>query len=215
MPLHHLPSWVPSAPQHLLATSSRQNLARKEKITDPPPIQKPSLPTHTAFCDICSHSVPARACVLSCFICVRLFATPWAVAHQPPLSMGFSRQEYWSGSLFSPPGDLPNPAIQHTSLLSPALAAGSLPPGSLVVAIYIEPPRWHSGKESTCQTGSNKAGLIPGSGRSPVEGNGYPLQYSCLGDPLDRGAWRATVHGVAKESHMTEQLRAVTWGILG
>ena len=41
-------------------------------------------------------------------------------------------------------------------------------------------------------------GLIPGSGRSLGEGNGNPLQYSCLGNPMDRGAWRATVHGVAK-----------------
>ena len=41
-------------------------------------------------------------------------------------------------------------------------------------------------------------GLIPGSGRSPGEGNGNPLQYSCLENPLDRGAWQATVHGVAK-----------------
>ena len=41
-------------------------------------------------------------------------------------------------------------------------------------------------------------GLIPGSGRSPGVGNGNPLQYSCLKNPIDRGAWRATVHGVAK-----------------
>ena len=41
-------------------------------------------------------------------------------------------------------------------------------------------------------------GLIPASGRSPGEGNGYPLQYSCLENPMDRGAWWATVHGVAK-----------------
>ena len=41
---------------------------------------------------------------------------------------------------------------------------------------------------------------IPGSGRSPGEGNGNPLQYSCLGNPMDREAWWATVHGVAKES---------------
>ena len=46
--------------------------------------------------------------------------------------------------------------------------------------------------------------LIPGSGRSPGEGNGNPLQYSFLRNPMDRGAWRATVHGVAKESDMTE-----------
>ena len=48
------------------------------------------------------------------------------------------------------------------------------------------------------------AGLIPRSGRSPGEGNGNPLQCSCLGNPMDRGAWWATVRGVAKESHTTE-----------
>ena len=53
---------------------------------------------------------------------VRLFATPWTVAHQAPLSMGFSRQEYWSGLPFPTPGDLPHPGIEPTSLESPALA---------------------------------------------------------------------------------------------
>ena len=48
------------------------------------------------------------------------------------------------------------------------------------------------------------AGSIPGSGRSPGEGSGSSLPYSCLENPLDRGAWRATVHGVAKESDTTE-----------
>ena len=47
-------------------------------------------------------------------------------------------------------------------------------------------------------------GLIPGSGRSSGEGNGYPLQYSCLGNPMDRGAWQATVHGITKESDTIE-----------
>ena len=51
-------------------------------------------------------------------------------------------------------------------------------------------------KESARDSGDR--GSIPGSGRSPGEGNGNPLQYSCLGNPMDRGAWRATVHGVAK-----------------
>ena len=44
---------------------------------------------------------------------------------------------------------------------------------------------------------------IPGLGRYPEEGNGNPFHYSCLGNPMDRGAWRATVHGVAKESDRT------------
>ena len=48
--------------------------------------------------------------------------TPWTVARQAPLSMGFSRQEYWSGLPCPPPGDLPNPGIEPVSLTSPALA---------------------------------------------------------------------------------------------
>ena len=52
-------------------------------------------------------------------------------------------------------------------------------------------------------TNSGDAGLIPGLGRSPGEGNGNPLQYSCLGNPMDRGAWWATVPGVTKESDTT------------
>ena len=58
-----------------------------------------------------------------------------------------------------------------------------------------------SGKESTCQC--TRAGLFPQSGRLPGEGNGNPLQYSCLGNLADRGAWQATVQGVAKESDTT------------
>ena len=45
---------------------------------------------------------------------------------------------------------------------------------------------------------------IPGSGRPPGGGNGNPLEYSCLGNPMDRGGWQATVHGVAKESDTTQ-----------
>ena len=52
------------------------------------------------------------------------------------------------------------------------------------------------GKDSTCNAGD--PGSIPGWGRSPGEGSGNPLQYSCLENPMDRGAWQATVHGVAK-----------------
>ena len=58
---------------------------------------------------------------------VRLFATLCTVAHQAPLSVGFSRQEYWSGLPCSPPGDLPNPGTEPASLTSPALAGRFLP----------------------------------------------------------------------------------------
>ena len=60
-----------------------------------------------------------------------------------------------------------------------------------------------AGKEPTCNAGD--LGLIPGLGRSPREGKGYPLWYSCLENSMDRGAWWAPVHGIAK-SDMTEQL---------
>ena len=52
------------------------------------------------------------------------------------------------------------------------------------------------GNESACNVGDS--GSIPGSERSPGEGNGYPLQYSCLENSMNRGAWQATVHGVSK-----------------
>ena len=63
-------------------------------------------------------------CLLSHFSCVRLFVTPWTVAHQAPLSMEFSRQEYWSGLPCPPPGDLPNAGSEPRS---PALQADNLP----------------------------------------------------------------------------------------
>ena len=62
--------------------------------------------------------------LLSCYSCVLLFVIPWTVAHQAPLSMGFSRQEYWSGLPCPPPGDLPDPGIELMSVMSPVLAGG-------------------------------------------------------------------------------------------
>ena len=55
---------------------------------------------------------------------VRLLATPWTAAYQAPPSMGFSRQEYWSGLPCPPPGDLPDPGIKPASIMSPALEGG-------------------------------------------------------------------------------------------
>ena len=258
--------------------------------------------------------------------------SPWIVVHQAPLSMGFSRQEYWSGLPCPPPGEHPNPGIKprspalqdlshqgspriacpfsrgpswprsqirvscitgrfltswttrdapflhthavkvqlwscslfqtlpqiskyheesrrssvvtqscptlckpvHCSLpgssvhgilqkrtlsglpfpssqlrdwtQSPTLQAGSLPfePPWHVYIIIIKStniniglPWWISGKESTYQCRRHNAG------RSPGEGNSSSFEYSCLGNPRDKEAWQATVHGVAKESDMT------------
>ena len=64
-------------------------------------------------------------------------------------------------------------------------------------------PSGSNTKESACNVGD--LDTVPGLGRSPGEGNGYPLQYSCLENSVDRGASRATVHGVT-ESNMTERL---------
>ena len=65
--------------------------------------------------------------MLSRFSPVQLFATPWTVAHQAPLSMELSRQEYWNGLLCPPPVDLSDPGIKPTSPVAPALQAESLP----------------------------------------------------------------------------------------
>ena len=73
--------------------------------------------------------------MLRCFSCVQLFATLWTVAHQVPLSLGFSRQEYWSELPGPPLGDLPNPGIEPASFTSPVLAGGSLP-----LAPPVKPP---------------------------------------------------------------------------
>ena len=62
--------------------------------------------------------------MLSCFSHVRLFVTLWIVAHQSPLSMGFSRQQYWSGLQCPPTGHLPDPGVEASSPMSPALAGG-------------------------------------------------------------------------------------------
>ena len=75
--------------------------------------------------------------------CVRLFVTPWTVAYQGPLSMGFSRQEYWSGLPSPSPGDRPNPEIKPRS---PTLRADSLPsepPGKPIL-----PLKWKLGLEA-------------------------------------------------------------------
>ena len=100
------------------------------------------------------------------------FANQGTVAHQAPLSMGVSRQEYWSGLPFPSPGGLPDPEFEPTSL---ALAGRFL-----TISVTWEVPNWilkgFKYKQPACNSGDPSS--IPGSGRSAEEGIGYPLQYS-------------------------------------
>ena len=107
--------------------------------------------TSILFLDNCGHSFkPHQSSTSGCLskisynLCAcALFVTPWTVARQAPLSMGFSRQEYWSGLPCPPPGDLPNPGMEPTSLVSPALAGGfftTAPPQKPTVTILSVKP---------------------------------------------------------------------------
>ena len=71
----------------------------------------------------------------------------------------------------------------------------------LPTPVFLGFPGGSEGRESASNVGD--LGLIPGFGRSPGRGHGNPLQYSCLENPMDRGAWWATVHGVAKSQTQT------------
>ena len=145
-----------------------------------------------------------------------LFVTPWTIACQDPLSMEFSRQEYWSGLPLSSPGDLPDTGIIPVSFASPTLSGRffiTMPPVKPIVShthqkhilkkklirffflkIAIQLPTANVEEEGV-------VGWIPESGRSSGVGNGNLLQCSCLGNPMDRGAWWGH-----KESNTTEQL---------
>ena len=72
-------------------------------------------------------------------------------------------------------------------------------------SVDIGLPWWLSGKEPSYQCKKHKRhSLIPGLGRSFGRGHGNPLQYSCLENPMDRGAWRATVHGVTSQARLSD-----------
>ena len=123
---------------------------------------------------------------------VQLFATPWTVAYQVPPSMGFSRQEYWIVLPFPSPGDLPNQGLNLGLLHCRQTLLPSEPPGrSNQVMLVIKNPPASAGD-------IRDEGSIPGTGRCPGVVKGNALQYSCLGNPMDRGARQATVHGARK-----------------
>ena len=122
---------------------------------------------------------------------------PRTVVCQAPLSMGFPRQEYWSGLPFPSPGDLPDPGMEPMSLKSAALAGRFFITST--TSSSVSPSGFPGGSVvKNLPANAGRPGFNPWSGRSPGEGNGNPFQYSCLGNPMDRGAWRATAHGVAQ-----------------
>ena len=139
---------------------------------------------------------------------VLLFVTPWSVARQAPLSMGPSRQEHWSELPFPSPWEkfmLLKETLKYWIGLSlPVKTQCNFLPltrGTRVFSLCYKEKLtryiwWLSSKESTCS--ARDRGLIPGLGRFPREGNDNPFQYSCLGNPMDREAWQAVVHRVAK-----------------
>ena len=118
--------------------------------------------------------------------------------------MEFSRQEYWSGLSCPPPGDLPDPGIKPMSLTPSCIGrkfTTSATREDICYIIITQNPASlvaQMVKESACNAGD--PGSIPGSGGSPGERNGNPLQYSCLENPMDRGAWQVSAHSVTQES---------------
>ena len=156
---------------------------------------------------ICYNRFSSITVVLTC---VQLFVTSWTVAHQAPLSMGFSRWEYWNGLPFPTAGDIFDPGMKPMSLASPALTGW----------FFTTSATWEAQKciyVSVCVSCSvitkpltqnlkiiyNLFYFCKNTTVSMVEGDGNPLQYSCLENSMDRGAWKATVHGIA-ELDMTD-----------
>ena len=92
-----------------------------------PPIASDACGTHLGLYYLWGGPIDSSPCMCCHFSHFWLFATPWTVARQAPLSMGFSRQEYWSGLPCPLPGDLPDPEIEPVSPASPVLQADSLP----------------------------------------------------------------------------------------
>ena len=137
--------------------------------------------------------------LLSCFSRVRLCATPEKAAHQAPLSLGFSRQEHWSGLPFpSPFFNLSCTQNQWENVLKIPLP--ELNPQSFWFASSLMEPGFTGGSDGKKSASCNARdlGSVTGLGKSAGEGNGNPFQYSCLENPMDRETWQATVHGVTK-----------------
>ena len=135
--------------------------------------------------------------MLSHFSCVWFFASLWTVAHQAPLSMGFSRQEHWSGLPCPPPGDLPHPRMESASLTSPALAS----------RFYITSAMW--GRRQWQPTPA----LLPGKSHGQRSLVGCSL---CGGEESARlNDFTFTFHFHALEKEMVTHSSVLAWRISG
>ena len=126
--------------------------------------------------------------------CVQLFATPWTAACQAPLSLVFSRQEYWSGLPFPSPERHQLPLISKVSPSRTLMSGEEIRPRTQSTIhkshkATFPPFWWFSDKESTCQCRSHRRrGFNPWTGRISWRRKCNPLQYSCLENLMDRGA---------------------------
>ena len=126
---------------------------------------------------------------------VGLFATLWILTHQAPLSLGFFRQEYWSGLPYPLPRDLTDPAIK---CVSPLLREKAMALHSSTLAWKIPWTEEPGGLQSMRSLSVGHNWVTSLSLSYIGEGNGNPFQYSCLENPRDRGAWWTAVYGVAQ-----------------
>ena len=117
---------------------------------------------------------PTLFCRLSQVIQVQLFVTPWTAACQAPLSMGFSRKEYWSVLSCPPPGDPPDPGVEPTPLISPALAGGFFTTSAAWEAPFLALRREESGISLVVQWLRLWASNAGGTSSVPVWGTKIP-----------------------------------------
>ena len=145
---------------------------------------------------------------------VQLFVTPWAVAYKAPLSMEFSRQEYWSGLPFPSPGDLPNSGIEPGSPALQAVTLPSEPPGYPLRLLLLLS---HFSRVQLCATPSTAAHQAPpplGFSRqehwsglpfpSPMHESEVAQSCPTLSDPMDCSLPGSSVHGIS-------QARVLEW----
>ena len=145
--------------------------------------------------------------------------TRWTIAHQAPLSMRFSRQEYWSGLLCPPPGDLPDPGIEPMSLMSPALAGRFFTTSAtwkpylyyIISIMLLLLSRFSCVRLcATPETATHQAPPSLGFSKpfpSPMHESEISQSYLTLCDPMDCSLPGSSVHGIF-------QARVLEWGAI-